>query len=165
MQRFLVAALLLSLSACGKPGSYPSLNPRPIETKATGLLTEPEAQATPLAPATASIREKIDAALSAAQAGDAEFARAVGSARSAVGAAGTSGSESWIAAQMTISALERTRAPVKGALSDLDAALRSTLAGPPSEDLGAVQAAIRTVEAIDARQNEVMADLLRAVSR
>lgn len=165
MQRLIIPALLLSLSACGKAGQYPSLNPRPIEMKAAGLLTEPDAPATPLAPATATVRDQIEVAVSAAIAGDAEFARAVGSARSAVGAAGASGSESWIAAQMSISALERTRAPVKGALSDLDAVLRSTLAGSPSEDLAAVQGAIRTVEAIDARQNEVMVDLLRAVSR
>ncbi len=165
MQRLIVIALFLSLSACGKAGNYPSLNPRPIEAKASGLLTEPVADSVPLAPASPGVRATVDSAVNAAQAGDVEFNRALSSARSTAQGAGASGSESWIAAQMAISALERSRRPVKAAMSDLDGALRAVLSGPPSEDLALVEGAMRKVETIDARQNEAMAALLRAVSR
>ena len=165
MPRLLFLALLLPVAACAKPGTYPSLNPRPIETKAAGLLSEPESQPAPLAPATAAVQSKVDAAVASAQQGARDFGAALPAARAAASAAGASGSESWIAAQMAISALERTRTPVKGALSDLDALLRGALAGPPSEDLARIQDAIRTVEALDAGQNEAMTSLLQAVSR
>lgn len=165
MKRLMIPALLLTLSACGTTGNYPSLNPRPIETKAAGLLGEPDIQAAPSAPASAATMTKIDAALSAARSADAAFQNALGSTQAAVRGAGSSGSESWIAAQMAVSALEGTRAPVKSSLSDLDGLLRAALAGPPSEDLANVEAAIRTVEGIDARHNTAMEELLRALSR
>ena len=60
---------------------------------------------------------------------------------------------SWIAAEIELSATERTREPVKAALADLDTTLRLLmLDSPTSPDLGAVQQAIRDIEAIDARQ-------------
>ena len=148
-----------------KAGNYPSLNPRPIEAKAAGLLTEPAPQAANVQPATADVSAKINAAMSAAQRGDAAFNAALAGARSAVRGAGASGSESWIAAQMAVSQLETSRAPVKASLSDLDSLLRAALAGPPSEDLPNVEAAIRTMEGIDARHTEAMAELLKALSR
>lgn len=135
MQRLILPAVLLTLSACGKPGNYPSLNPRPIEAKAAGLLTEPAPQSPAVQPATGAVIAKIDAALASAKRGDAAFRSSSANAQSAARIAGASGSESWITAQMAVSNLESARAPVKAALSDLDGLLRTTLAGPPSEDL------------------------------
>lgn len=165
MNRILLSALILSLTGCAEAGIYPSLNPRPIEAKAEGLLAEPAAPEVTLAPATAETRSKIDAALRLAQGGVAAFDAALPRARSAAQAAGASGSESWINAQMAVSALEQHRGPVKSALADLEEVLRTTLSGPPGEDLARVQEAIRTVEAIDARQGAAMDALLRSISR
>lgn len=165
MPRTLFLALFLSVAACAKPGTYPSLSPRPIETKAAGLLDEPQAEPSSPTPATAAVRAKVEAALTAAREGARDFDAALPAARTASAGAGVAGSESWIAAEMTISALERARAPVKVALSDLDALLRVTLAGPPSEDLTLIQEAIATVESIDAQQTQTMDGLLRSVSR
>ena len=165
MHRLIIPALLLTLSGCAKAGGYPSLNPRPIEAKAADLLEEPSLASAQLAPATAEAKGKIEAALASAQTGRAEFDRALPATRATVARAGASGSESWIEAQTAISALERSRAPVKTALSDLDGLLRAALAGPPGEDLGLIESAIRTVEQIDSRQEDAMTALLRAVSR
>lgn len=165
MQRLLIPALLLSLSACGKTGNYPSLNTRPIEAKAAGLLTESKQEVAAVAAANPAITAKVEAALSTARSGDAAFQAALPPAQSAVRGAGASGSESWISAQMAVSNMESARAPVKAALSDLDGLLRIALAGPPSEDLSHIEDAIRTVELLDTRHTEAMAGLLRALSR
>lgn len=165
MRNVLIPLLLLSVAACAKPGTYPSLNVRPIEGKASGLLTEPAAEPTAVAPATPAVQAKVDAAIAAARAGAQAFDSDLPATRSAAAAAGASGSEGWIAAQMAISALERSRAPVKMALSDLDAMLRAALSAPPGEDLARIEAAIRSVEAIDAQQTDAMDALLRSVSR
>lgn len=165
MKRLILPALFLTLSACAQKGEYPSLNPRPIEAKASGLLAEPDAPAPVARPADPAVTAKVNAALASARAGEVAFNTALGAAQSAVRGAGASGSESWITAQMAVSSLEGARAPVKASLSDLDGLLRATLSGPPSEDLPAIEAAIRSVEAIDARQNDAMTTLLNALSR
>lgn len=165
---FLALALpfsALSLSACAGKGSYPSLNPRPIEAQAANLLTEPEAKPPVLVPSDAAIAARIDAAVRTAQASEGEFASALAAARSAVAAAGPMGSESWIAGQMAVSALDKTRGPVKNALADLDAVLRQVLTGAPSEDQARVETAIRSVEEIDGRQASAHDALLAAISR
>ncbi len=165
MNRILLSALILSLTGCAEAGKYPTLNPRPIEAKAEGLLTEPAASEVPLAPATAEARSKIDAALGLAQGGANAFDAALPATRSAAAAAGASGTESWINAQMAVSALEQRRGPVKSALADLGELLRTTLSGPASEDLTRVQEAIRTVEAMDTQQDLAMTELLQRLSR
>lgn len=165
MKRLVIPALLLMLSACAKTSNYPSLNPRPIEAKAAGLLGESAPQAPAARPADPAVSARIDAALSAAHAGDSAFSTALDDTRSAVRVAGASGSESWIAAQMAVSNLESRRAPVKMALSDLDGLLREALAGAPGQDIPNIEGAIRTVEAIDALQTEAMDALLEALSR
>lgn len=165
MNRILLSALILSLTGCAEAGKYPSLNPRPIEAKAEGLLADPTAPEVPLAPATAETRSKIDAALRLAQGGVSAFDAALPRARSAANAAGAKGSESWINAQMAVSALEQHRGPVKSALADLEEVLRNTLSGPPGEDIARVQEAIRTVESMNAQQEEAMTALLRSLSR
>lgn len=165
MNRILLSALILSLTGCAEAGKYPSLNPRPIEAKAEGLLAEPTAPEAPLAPATADALSKIDAALRLAEGGVSAFDAALPATRSAAKAAGASGSESWINAQMAVSALEQHRGPVKSALADLGELLRTTLSGPPGEDLARVQDAIRAAEAMDAQQGEAITTLLRSLSR
>jgi hypothetical protein len=165
MNRILLSALFLTLAGCAGAGNYPTLNPRPIETKAEGLLAEPATPVAPLAPASQDTQSKIDAALRRAREGVSAFDAALPSTRTTAGAAGASGSESWINAQMAVSALEQHRGPVKSALADLGDLLRKILSGPPSEDLALVQEAIRAVEALDTQQNNAMTGLLRSISR
>jgi hypothetical protein len=165
MNRIFLSALILSLSGCAGAGTYPTLNPRPIETKAEGLLAEPAAPDAPQAPASPESQSKIAAALRVAQDGATAFDAALPAARAAAGTAGTGGSEGWIKAQMAVSALEQQRGPVKSALADLDDLLRKTLSGPSGTDLDRVQEAIRTIAAIDTQQEQDMADLLQRISR
>jgi hypothetical protein len=165
---FLTLALpisALSLSACASKGSYPSLNPRPIEAQAAGLLTEPDAKSPVQAASDPAIVARIDAAVRSAQASEGDFSSALAAAKSAVATAGPMGSESWISGQMAVSALDKARGPVKTALAELDALLRQVLSGAPSEDQARVETAIRSVGEIDARQASAHDALRAAISR
>jgi hypothetical protein len=164
--KFIPALVALSLlSACAGKGTYPSLNPRPIEAQADALLAEPSR--TPPAPTLSdpAIAQQIAAAMRQAADSMAAFDVAIAKAQKLVDQAGISGSESWIAAQMEVSAAERARAPVKMALSDLDTLRRTLLATPAGEDLAATGAALSRVEAEDARQARAIAALQAALTR
>lgn len=164
MIRFLVPALIL-LSGCAGTNDFPSLNPRPIEREAGRLLDEsprPKAAPAPSDPARAAqIAALIDTVMASAPAFDEAYARA----EALTARAGPRESESWIAAQMALSALERTRGPVRQALGDLDALRQRVVQGPSSEDRDRLDAAIQTVEALDGRQYEAYAELLQQLSR
>lgn len=157
--------LFSCVSACAGSGSFPSLNPRPIEAKAADLLNEPTPLPVVPAPSDPVIAQQIDAASQLAQASAAPYETAVARAERAVAAAGRAESESWIAAQMAVSNAEQARAGVKTALADLDSLLRRLIAAGPSEDLAHVEQAIRDVEALDAQQTDRMAALLAGLNR
>ena len=112
------AFVLLALSACAQQGEFPSLAPRPVEKAMAESEEEPAVrpvQDDPQLPA------RIAAFVEAGRRGQAAFEAALPEARAAVGRAGPSGSDSWIAAQQAISRLETTRATIANALSELDA--------------------------------------------
>lgn len=117
--RRLLTTLALLLSGCaGPPQSYPSLAKRPIES---APMAEPAA---PPAPVAADAALAADIARYTGQAArgrgafDAAYARADRAARSATGAAVSS--DSWVAAQVAISALESARNDSISALASLD---------------------------------------------
>ena len=158
-------AVLCLLPACSGKGAYPSLNPRPIEAQADALLAEPSRIPPAPTPSDPALAQQIAAAVLHATQSAAAFDAAIAKAQKLVDQAGISGSESWIAAQMEVSAAERARAPVKMALSDLDTLRRTLLSAPASEDLAATGAALHQVEAEDARQARAIAALQAALNR
>lgn len=166
MKFLLPLTLFVIVSACAPKGEFPSLAHRPIEAKAADLLAGPQrpAEQTPASdPArVAAIAAVRQAALDAVPRFEAALARA----QKLAAAAGPAQSESWIAAEIELSATERTREPVKAALADLDTTLRLLmLDSPTSPDLGAVQQAIRDIEAIDARQEAAIQSVAGLLTR
>jgi hypothetical protein len=157
MRTSLMICAGLALGGCAGQGAFPSLAPRAVETRQAPvalppvvLVTDPAAQA------------RVRAALAKAQAAVAGFNEALSAAQNAPG--GARGSDGWIAAQMAVSRLERTREPVKIALIDLTEEQRLILFGPPSADRAMVEAAIAEVIRIDDAQTAAMAAVLARVS-
>lgn len=165
MKRTLLFASLCLLSACADKGVFPSLNPRPIENKAATLLEEKAPGPIPVLPSDPAMAARIAAIRESAATSLPQFEATRMAAEKSVSAAGARESESWIAGQMSISALESARTPVKTALSDLEALLRDLLTAPRSEDLDQVRRALENVEEMDARQNAAVQALLGQISR
>lgn len=159
--RFPALFLLFSLSACASRGDFPSLSPRPFETR-TVVAPAPPPE---IAPSNAATASRIAASVAKAEAGQAAFDTALSSARKLVGVSSRQvGSESWIAAQMAVSRLERTREPVQSALAELDGEIKALLMGPPSTDRTALEEALARVGALDQAQQQAIAPLLSALS-
>lgn len=112
----LLAAVLLG-SGCADRGSFPSLAPRPVEQLG---FEEPSRPAPDVANDTA-LRQRVSALLAEAQAGQADFAAALGAAQRAVAAAGAPQGETWVVAHQAISRLESARRRTATAVADLDA--------------------------------------------
>ena len=157
--------IALSLSACAGKGAFPSLNPRPIEAQAAGFLQEPDQQVAALLPSDPKTSARIEGIARPALDGDAAFDAAAADAERMVSRAGPSGSDSWVLAQMRVSALERSRYAVKSGLAELDIVRRELMAPPKSEDLNRLEDRIRQIEALDARQDATMQRLQAALSR
>ncbi|MFM7027182.1 MAG: hypothetical protein ACKOXK_00700 [Chakrabartia sp.] len=163
--RFAPASLLALLAGCAAPGTFPSLNPRPIEAKAADLLAPKDVPAAAPRPSDPAVARQIDSAVTAARATMDAFEASASRATSAVAAAGPAESESWIAAQMAVSEAEHQRGPVKAALAELDSLLQPQIAAGPGDDLDHARQAIRDVEALDAQQSARIAALLAGLSR
>jgi hypothetical protein len=117
--RRLLAALALFLSGCaGSPQNYPSLAKRPIESAPVAEVAPPPAPA----PADAALSKEIASHVAQADKGAAGFDAAAAAADKAVRAASGSAvsSDAWVAAQVTISALETARNDSVSALASLD---------------------------------------------
>jgi hypothetical protein len=118
MARPLSALPLLILAAgCAPKGDYPSLAPRPIEKALAEADIERPEQVLPRTPEVEARAGELGREVAA---GRSEFEAALPAARSAVGAAGAAGSESWIEAQQALSRLEAARAATTRALAELD---------------------------------------------
>lgn len=157
--------IALLLSACAGKGAFPSLNPRPIEAQAAGFLQEPDQQVALPLPSDPKISARIEAIARPALDSDAAFDAAAADAERLMPNLGPSGSESWVQAQMRVSALERNRYAVKSGLAELDNVRRELMAAPKSEDLNKLEDRIRQIEALDARQDAKMQRLQAALSR
>jgi hypothetical protein len=148
------------LTACADAGTYPSLAKRPFEA----------GQPAPLPPSMpallpdSALRKRVADQLRKAEAGVSDFKEALAPAQTAARAAGAENSESWIEAQMAVSRLERTLSPARDALAALDDERRLAISDNP-EDRAAIEAAIATVESIDARQSAEIEKLAEAINR
>jgi len=161
MRKALLVSMLL-LSACSSPGGpYPSLQPRAAEAIDPRVPVERPINDRPVAPAVAS---RLAELVSEAHAGDTAFDPVAAQAERLASAAGAPQSESWIAAQVALSAAIAARKPTATALGDIDAlgatALK-TQGGIAPSDLAAIQSAAAEVASIDQRQ----ADRISAIQR
>jgi hypothetical protein len=114
-------ALLLVLSGCAQQdGAFPSLAPRPIESRsADPVAPTPVPADTGADPALAATLARLASDLAAAERG---FADALPAATRAVGAASGAavGSEPWVAAQQMVTVLEAAHGPAVSALAEID---------------------------------------------
>lgn len=129
-----LALTTFALAACAAPeGDPPSLGPRAIES----VMEQPVRGIAPVAVASdAALAARIAQLVSDAERGESAFRDEFASAQRAVSRAASSApeSESWIVAQLAISALDRTRTPTASALGELDSILsEQTLTGEPAE--------------------------------
>lgn len=117
--RRLLAALALFLSGCaGAPQSYPSLAKRAVESAPVAKISPPSAPVPADAALSAEIAKYVGQADKGAAAFDTAYAKADKAVRAASGAAVSS--DPWVAAQVSISALESARNDSVSALASLD---------------------------------------------
>jgi len=151
----LILACLAALGACSAPGGpYPSLRPRAAEA------IDPRAPVVrPIndRPVTPALAARLAELVARAHGGDATFDPLAAEAERLAAAAGSSQSESWVAAQVALSAAVEARGQTATALGDIDAlgadALQ-TQKGIAPNDLAAIEQAAAEAGAIDQRQAE-----------
>ena len=156
----LPAVIALSLlSGCSAKGEFPSLAPRAFERPAS--TTAPVAPPAALAPSDGARLARLAASVQKAEASMAGFNAALVPAQQAVaGNDKQRGSERWIAAQMAVSRLERTRLEAEAALAEIDSEKRLLLLGPASEDLATLEVAWTRASAINSVQLSAVRSLL-----
>ena len=148
------------MAACSAPtGPVPSLAPRAAEAIDPRV---PITSATPSGTVDPALERRLTELLGQVHAGDRAFIAAAGEAERLVAAAGSTDSESWIAAQQAVSALVGARGPTTRAISDIDAiaAQRLETSGwisPASQ--AAIEAAASEATAIDRRQAALLESL------
>ncbi|MEG3154495.1 hypothetical protein [Sphingomonas sp. RB1R13] len=164
--RHIAALPVLLLGACSHTtANSPSLAPRAAEKIDPRVPVE---RALTERPMSGGVRERLASLIAQARSGDAAYRAALGPAQRAVGAAGPARSESWISAQVAISALEAARSPTPAALSAIDAIAGEAVAAKGAigaSDLAAVQAAGTDAGAIDAEQRATIASLNARIAR
>jgi len=155
--------LLCSLCAAGGCSSPkiapPSLAPRAAEAIDPRLPVERALVERPVA---AGLTGRLAELLAEARSGEAAFRSALGAAQRAAAVAGPLRSESWIAAQEALSALEAARAPTPKALADIDALAGTEIKarnGIGADDLAAIRQAAAEAGALDAAQRGEIAAL------
>jgi alkanesulfonate monooxygenase SsuD/methylene tetrahydromethanopterin reductase-like flavin-dependent oxidoreductase (luciferase family) len=156
--------LALGLTACSTAGSYPSLAYRPVERTAMPAAAEPAPPPIQLPPATADLTTRIGGLVAAAQASDKQFAAKRPAADRAVAAAARAArtSDSWISAQVAVSALQASRDTTVAALADLDSLYADARQAEPVEEspsAKAIDTARDQVQALLNGQNDVISAL------
>lgn len=152
---FFLAALTLPigmLAACTTPdGGYPSLLPRPIESRDDAEPVRPDPVATPDSALDARIGQKREAAAVAAKRFQA--AAVTAESRVAVARGVAAGSEAWVAAQTALADLDAIRGETVQLVSDLEeVASARAQAGSPAYP--ALDAAITEIGGLAAAQSE-----------
>jgi hypothetical protein len=149
--------LSLALTACAATTSpEPSLGRRAGEAIDPRL---PLAAEAPLGPVDPALAARLAELVAEGRDGGRKFDAAEGPARALANAAGAKESESWIAAQQSLSGLEAARAQSVRALADVDAltAARITATGGIARaDLAAVEAASGELRAMTDAQSQVI---------
>lgn len=152
-------ALLLAASGCsGSREDYPSLAARPIEK----ALDDAPAPAAPVAaPIDAALERQVAAQRATIDSAAESFARAESETRGAVARAEGQPvqSESWIAAQQSLSTLDATRASTAAALSALDELRLDAAQRAEPADTTSLDALFARAEQIDAAQRATVAEL------
>lgn len=162
MHRCLLLASLL-LAGCAESGSVgPSLARRPIESRNLG---EPAREATPPVAADAQLRSEIEGLVNRARTGEREFAALLPRTEAAARAAGAEGSESWIAAQQLLSALEAARGTTTAALGRLDALLAGRVLARNEAGFVELQSAQQDVAALAEAQQRQFDRLQARINR
>jgi hypothetical protein len=157
MKSLLPLALLLA-AACADTGNAPSLARRPIESRD---LNAPVPEAAPPAVADAALQQEIATVIERAESGQRAFAALLPPAQSTAAAAGAEASESWIAAQQLLTALESSRTDTTAALARVDALISERVLAKSDAGLAELQAAAARIGALaDAQQSSI--DALKA---
>jgi hypothetical protein len=158
------AALLVG---CTSSLDAPSLAVRPVEAAAAIDAARPASVITPITiaekvPLEAATMARLEASIGAAQASAAPFAKAMEPARAAVASAAGAAvnSEPWVAAQVAISRLERTREASANALAEVDGIRRELVASGKNFDRDALAKLQNIVAEIDADQQDKVAALI-----
>jgi hypothetical protein len=116
---FLLTAVLLGTACTEKPGVYPSLAPRPIESR-----SDAEPVVPPPGPVAADpeLDRQIAAAMAAVDKAHAAYTTAADKAESAAGKPGSQlvGSDSWVGAQAALADLDAQRSATTTAASQLE---------------------------------------------
>jgi hypothetical protein len=140
------------LAGCAAPGNAPSLAPRPAEA-IDPRVPIPDMVVSP--DASLDVLRQLELLVAQAQAGDESFRPAADRAESLAAQAGPAQSESWIVAQQALSAAIAARAPVTGAMGDIDALTAARIerfGGIAAGDLAAINAASARIAEIDSRE-------------
>jgi len=162
MLRALLLAPVLLTGCAQSAGVGPSLARRPIESRD---LSEPVREATPPIGADAQLGGEIEGLVNRARVGERDFAALLPRAEAAAAAAGAQGSESWLAAQQLLSALEAARGTTTSALGRLDALLAERVLARNEAGLADLQAAQQQVAALAEAQQRQFARLQARISR
>ncbi|MEK6638690.1 MAG: hypothetical protein AABY88_11460 [Pseudomonadota bacterium] len=148
----------------------PSLAIRPAEAAAAIDAAQPAATVTPIivaerVPLEAATLARLEVSMNAARASVAPFAKAAEPARAAVAsAAGASvNSEAWVAAQVAISRLERTREASANALAEVDGLRRELVESGKNFDRDTFAAMQNIVSGIDSDQRAQVSALLNSL--
>ena len=153
-----LVGMVFLLTGCAASGSFPSLAPRPIEQAAAAQpATTPMVVIAPSDPARVA---RVRALVEKAQAAVPDFNTALAAAQQAVGGGKAAGSDGWIAAQVAVSRLERTREPIGTVLSELTVEQRTLLMGPESDDRAMLEAAFAQVSTLDQQQGDAVRGLI-----
>ena len=146
-----IAALVALAGCAGDRTGYPSLAPRAVERPDDVV----EAAPTAAAVNDAALDARVAALRDQAKAADAAFARVANAACQAFSRPGasTQGSEAWISAQQSLSAVDAARAPVLAAAGELDRLVieRGTAEGAAIDltKLGEAQAEVSALDAAE----------------
>ena len=158
--RALALLLPVLVAGCAAPQvAAPSLAPRAAEAIDPRVpVPEPVISAVP----DPQLVDLLESLIAQARAGDSAFRAVIDDARRLAEIAGPPQSESWIAAQQSLSNAIAARGPVTGAMGDIDslAAERIVAAGAVGKaNLSAIEAAAARVAEIDDRQARIVSEL------
>ena len=165
--RFAALFCITFIAGCASSVDSPSLAIRPSEAAAAIDAARPAAIATPIivaerVPLDAATIARLETSIGAARASVAPFTKAAEPARAAVANAvgATVNSEPWVAAQVAISRLERTREASANALAEVDGLRRLLVESGKNFDRDAFAAMQNVVAEIDADQRAQVSALL-----
>jgi Meckel syndrome type 1 protein len=158
----MILTCVATLGACSSLGGpYPSLQPRPAEAIDPRTPVERPINDRPVTPALAA---RLAELIAKARGGDAAFDPLASEAEHLAAAAGSPQSDSWVAAQVALSAAVEARQETATALGDIDALGANALqtqGGIAPNDLAAIERAGAEAGALDLRQ----ADRIKALQQ